>query len=98
MLDELSGCHVAIGAELLVANSDVSGTAADVHNPLTHVAAEMKDEIADSVLMGSLALPDLLVGEFAKASVQIAGHLFEFDAGGFEEESSDLVVHELGRA
>jgi hypothetical protein len=49
-----------------------------MHDPLANVSAQMQDEIADSVFMRRLALPDLLFTQPAEASLYAPGHLSQF--------------------
>ncbi len=51
-----------------------------MHDPLPHVAAEVKDEVSDRVLVRSAALPDLLVAEPVHAAGYVACHQLQLRA------------------
>jgi hypothetical protein len=77
-------------AELNLAGTDIGLLSNAVHDPLAHVAAKMKDQVANRVLMGSGTLPDLVVIQLRHASGELLRHLVEHGARGFKEKGCDL--------
>jgi len=59
--------HPAIGVKLPIPDTNVCCATDAMHDPLTHVAAQMQNQVSDCILVGFMALPYLRIVQLIEA-------------------------------